>query len=244
MRRVLRVLVLRVPGVLMVLVLGVLVVPSRAAAQEAPKGYVEGIAGVARTVESDSAYAGLAAWRLNHRLHLFGEVGRLRDAIGQDLADRLAVVEAGIVAANQRTFGTEFPVVFEARVPAWYGFGGLRVAGPSAASGRITTYLEGGAGSARLDPQVHLTINGENLDSEVAAITGLGDGTQQLGFLTGGGGGVGVQVCKRIRVEGGYRYMRIFGDAKTNIHRAHVAAGWTFYNSLAELYIHEYQMIS
>lgn len=220
--------VLRVLRVLVLMVLGVLMVPSPAAAQEAPKGYVEGIAGMARTVESDTAYAGLAAWRLNDRLHLIGEVGRLRDAIGQDLADRLALVEAGIVAANQRTFGTEFPVVFEARVPAWYGFGGLRVAGPSAATGRITTYLEGGAGSARLDPQVHLTIDGENLDSEVAAITGLGDGTQQLGFLAGGGGGIGVQVWKRIRVEGGYRYMRIFGDAKSNIHRVHFGGGWSF----------------
>ena len=163
------------------MVLGVLIGALARSGAGSAEGYVEGIAGMARTVESDTAYAGLAAWRLNDRLHLIGEVGRLRDAIGQDLADRLALVEAGIVAANQRTFGTEFPVVFEARVPAWYGFGGLRVAGPSAATGRITTSLEGGAGSARLDPQVHLTIDGENLDSEAAAITGLGDGTQQLG---------------------------------------------------------------
>jgi opacity protein-like surface antigen len=43
-----------------------------------------------------------------------------------------------------------------------------------------------------------------------------------------GGAGAAFLVWKRIRVEGGYRYMRLFGDAKTNINRAHVAAGWTF----------------
>ncbi len=151
-RRVLKVLVL---GVLMVLV-----VPGAVSAQDGPKGHVEGIVGMARSGESDTIYAGLAAWRLNDRLHLFGEVGRMRNAIGQDLNDRLALIEAGIVAANQKSFGAEIPVVFEARVPAWYGFGGVRAAGPSTATGRITTYLEGGAGSARLDPQVHLTVNG------------------------------------------------------------------------------------
>ena len=117
--------------------------------------------------------------------------------------------------------------MFEARVPAWYGFGGLRVVGPSAAAGRFTTYLEGGAGTRAAGPAGPPHDNGEHLDNEVAAITGLGDGPQQLAFLAGGGGGVGVQVWKRIRIEGGYRYMRLFGDAKTNINRVHVGAGWT-----------------
>lgn len=209
-----------------VLLVMVLLLPDAAAAQDAPKGYVEGLAGAARTVETDTAYAGLAAWRLNDRLHLFGEVGRMRNVIGRDLADRLAAVKAGIVADNRRRFGAEFPVVFEPRVPAWYGFGGLRVPGPT--GGRLSTYLEGGAGTARLDPQVHLTVNGETLDSEVAAITGLGEGRQQLEFLAGGGGGVAFQAWKRLRVEGGYRYMRLFGDAKTNINRVHVGGGWSF----------------
>jgi hypothetical protein len=207
-------------------VLITLLVPAIAAAQDAPRGYVEGMIGSARTLESDSAYAGLAAWRITRRFHVIGEVGRLRNAIGSDLTERLVAAEQKIRADNQAAFLSEFPIVFEARVPMWYGFGGVRVEGPSA--GRLSTYLEGGGGAARLDPQVHLTINGEGLDTEAAAITGLGDGRQQLEFLGGGGGGVAVQVWKRFRVEGGYRYMRLFGDAKTNINRVHVAAGWTF----------------
>ena len=221
--------VLRVPKVLRVLVLKVLVVlmvPIIAAAQDRPKGYLVGSVGSAGDVVDDTAYAGLGAWRLNDRFHLFGEVGRMRNAIGTDLADRLAAVKAGIIEANRKTFGTEFPVVFEPLVPTWYGFGGLRVAGPS--RGKLSTFVEGGAGSARLDPQVHLTVNGENLDSEVAVLTGLGDGRQQLEFLAGGGAGMALQVWKRIRIEAGYRYMRIFGDAKTNINRVHIGAGWTF----------------
>jgi opacity protein-like surface antigen len=204
----------------------VLLAPGVVAAQDAPKGFIQGMAGGAHTEETDTAYAGLGAWRINDRVHVFGEVGRMRNTIGPDLRDRLADVEATIRASNTTQFNTAFPVVFEARVPAWYGFGGVRVGGPSA--GKLSTYVEGGAGTARLDPQVHLTVNGENLDSEVAAITGLGEGRQQLEFLAGAGGGVAIQLWRRIRVEGGYRYMRFFGDAKTNINRVHVGAGWTF----------------
>lgn len=207
-------------------VLAILMAPAAAAAQDTPKGYIQGIGGAARAVETDTIYAGLAARRLNDRLDVVGEVGRLRNALGPELRDRLAAIEAGLRASNRAQFGTEFPLVFEPLVPTWYGFGGVRARGPS--SGRFSTYVEGGAGTARLDPQVHLTVNGESLDSEAAALTGLGDGRQQLEFLAGGGAGVAVQAWKRIRIEGGYRFMRLFGDAKTSIHRIHVGAGLTF----------------
>ena len=204
----------------------VLLMPGAAAAQDAPKGYIEGLGGAAHTEEIDTLYAGLGAWRINDRLDVFGEVGRMRNAIGVDLSLRLKAVEAQIRASNTAQFGSTFPVVFEARVPAWYGFGGVRFHGPSA--GRLTTYLEGGAGSARLDPKVFLSVNGENLNAEAAALTGIQEGDQQLEFLAGGGGGVAVQLWRRIRIEGGYRYMRMFGDAKANINTVRAGAGWTF----------------
>lgn len=223
----LKVLVLEVLKVRMVLVvLAVLGGPAVAAAQEAPRGYVQGVVGTAMTEETDSAYAGLGAWRVNRWLDVFGEVGRLRNAINSDLSDRLAAAEAAIRASNQTQFNTAFPVVFEPRVNVWYGLGGVRFHGPS--FGRLSTYAEGGLGGARTEPRVRLTVNGENLDNEAAAIVGFGDGTQQLEILAGAGGGLAVQVWKHIRIEGGYRYMRIFGDAKTNINRVHVGAGWTF----------------
>ena len=212
---------LRVLTVLMVLLL-----PDVAQAQDAPKGYVQGFAGAAHTEEADTVYAGLGAWRINDRLDVFGEAGRMRNVIGVDLSLRLTAVEAQLRASNTAQFGSTFPVVFEARVPAWYGFGGVRVHGPSA--GRVSTFAEGGVGTARLDPQVHLTVNGENLDSEAAALTGLRQGQQQLEFLAGGGGGVAFHVWRRVRIEGGYRYMRFFGDAKANINSVRVGAGWTF----------------
>ena len=209
-----------------VMVLAVLCTPGAVAAQEAPSGYLQGLAGMARTVETDTVYAGLGAWRIGDRLDVFGEVGRMRNVLGPDLRDRLDALEETLLARTRAQFGTSLPIEFEPLVPTWYGFGGLRARGPSA--GRVSTYLEGGAGTARLDPQVHLTVNGENLDTEAAALTGLGDGRQQLEFLAGGGAGVAFQLWKRIRVEGGYRYMRLFGDDQTSINRVHVGAGWTF----------------
>jgi opacity protein-like surface antigen len=219
-QKVLNVRVLKVLSVLMVLAAGT------AGAQDAPRGYLQGTVGVARAVETDSSYAGLGAWRVSDRVHVFGELGRMRNVIDPELDDRLAAIGADIRSRTEAQFGTTFPVEFEARVPAWYGLGGVRVAGPSA--GRLSTFLEGGLGSARLDPQAHLTVNGDRLDDEVAAIAGFGEDTQQLEFLTGLGGGVAVQAWKRLRVEGAYRYMRLYGDAKTNINRFGVSAGWTF----------------
>jgi opacity protein-like surface antigen len=212
--------------VLKIVVMMVVALPAGARAQDAPKGYVQGLVGAAHTEETDTAYAGLGAWRINDRFHIFGEVGRMRNAIGPELSRELAAAEAQIIASNQQQFNTAFPVVFEARVPTWYGLGGVRAHGPS--RGKLTTYVEGGLGTARLDPQVHLTVNGANLDNEAAALTGLDDDPQKLEFIAGGGAGVAVQVWKRIRIEGGYRYMRLFGDDKTNINRVHVGGGWTF----------------
>ena len=213
--------------VLVLAVLVVLVLPARGAAQDDGRGYVVGLAGMARAVESDQNYAGLAAWRLSHRFELFGEIGWMRNVIGQELSDQLKITEAKIRADNARQFGTEFPVEFDARVPAWYGFGGVRFS-PVPSAGKFSAFLEGGVGAARLRPEVHLTVNGDSLDAEAAALTGIDGDTQQVGTLAGGGGGLAVQLWKRIRVEAGYRYMRLFGDAKTNINRVHVGAGVTF----------------
>ena len=154
-------------AVVKVVVMMVLALPAVARAQDAPKGYLQGIVGAAHTEETDSAYAGLGAWRVSGRLHIFGEVGRMRNVIGPELSRQLAEVEAQIIASNMTQFNTTFPVVFDARVPTWYGLGGVRADGPS--RGKLTTYVEGGVGTARLDPQVHITINGENLDNEAAA---------------------------------------------------------------------------
>lgn len=220
-------MVLNVLKVLVLTVLGVLMVPARGAAQDEPRGYIVGVAGTARAVETDQNYSGLGAWRLNHRFELFGEIGWMRNVIGQDLTDQLKITEANIRADNARQFGTEFPVTFEARVPGWYGFGGVRLS-PLLSAGKVSAFLEGGLGTARLRPEVHLTVNGDSLDAEAAALTGIDTDTQQVGLLAGGGAGLGFQPGKRIRIEGGYRYMRLFGDAKTNINRVHIGAGWTF----------------
>lgn len=215
-----------VPVLKALVALTVLMVPRHAGAQEL-RGYITGLAGTTHAVESDQTYAGLGGWRLNERVDLFGEIGWMRNVIGQDLSDQLKATEAKIRADNARQFGSEFPVEFDARVPAWYGFGGVRL-NPLPSTGKVSPFLEGGIGAARLRPQVHLTVNGDSLDAEAAALTGIDGDTQQVGTLAGGGAGLAFQAWKRLRIEGGYRYMRLFGDAKTNINRVHIGAGWTF----------------
>lgn len=85
---------LRGVGGRLLAVLVVLSAPGVAVAQDAPRGYVQGLRGAARTAQTDTAYAGLGAWRINGGFHILSEVGRMRNAIGPELSRRLDAVRA------------------------------------------------------------------------------------------------------------------------------------------------------
>src|SRR5687768_6655709 len=130
------------------------------AAAQTPRGYVQGIGGIASTSVSDSFFGGAAAVRAAGPVDAFAEVGRLRNGIWSALDDEL--VEAGdrIRTQIETLFGTATAIEFDARVPVTYGLAGARLRGPSI--GPLGTYVEAGVGLARLRPEVELTVNGES----------------------------------------------------------------------------------
>jgi opacity protein-like surface antigen len=199
--------------------------PLVAGAQSSERAYVQGIVGAAFAAETDVIYGGSVGVPVANHVELFGEIGRLRNAIGPDLSDRLAASEAAIRASTTAQFGQEFTVDFDARVPTWYGIGGIRYVWP--VRGTLRPYVEAAAGFARLDPEVHLSINSQPLDAEAAGLTGIGPDLQRIESAAAGGAGVSFTFW-RIRVEGGYRYMRIFGDDAVNVHGVHAGVGWRF----------------
>jgi opacity protein-like surface antigen len=195
-----------------------------AAAQDAPRGYVQAIAGAASTTVTDSLVGGGAAFRLSDRIEAFGELGRMRNGIWKALDTELSAAGDAIRSEIEFQFGTDSLVEFEARVPVVYGLGGARLRGPR--FGRLGTHAEAAIGLARLRPEVQLTINGEELGDEAGRLLTLD--AERSEFLSAVGAGVSFTLLRFVRVEGGYRFSRIHGDLPVNVNRVHVGIGYAF----------------
>lgn len=204
--------------------LACLAAPRPTAAQA--RGYVQGFGGVTFATETDGVYGGGVAIAVGRGIDVFGEAGWMRNAISSAASDRVNEVEGGIRTSVAFQFGPSVPVEFRARVPAYYGLGGVRVRGPRA--GRLATYIEGGFGVARLDPQLRLTVNGDSLDREAGTLTGITTRETRDELIASAGAGVSVSPFTRIRLEAGYRYIRIMGDDGVNVSRLHAGIGYVF----------------
>lgn len=122
-----------------------------AAGQTAPRGYVQGMGGIASASASDAFFGGAAAVRAGGPFDAFAEVGRLRNGIWSALDEALNQAGDRIRAEIETLFGTATSIEFDARVPVTYGLAGARLHGPS--RGAFGTYVEAGVGLARLRPR-------------------------------------------------------------------------------------------
>lgn len=204
--------------------LALVCIASSSFAQARDRGYVQGIGGVAATSATDGVFAGAVAVRATNRLHVFGELGHLRNGIWTSLDDELTATGEAITGQIAALFGDGTTAKFEAKVPTWYGLGGARFLGPRL--GAVETYLEGGIGFARLRPEVHLDIGDERLDAEAERLLSLESERSEL--MSAAGAGIAFRVAGPIRVEAGYRFSRIHGDQSFNVNHVHAGLGFAF----------------
>ena len=198
--------------------------PATAMAQTTPHGYVQAIGGIATTSATDAVLAGGVAVRATDRLDVFGELGHLRNGIWTALEDDLDATGQQISAQIAAMFGAGAPVTFEARVPVWYGLGGVRAHGPQ--FGRLATYGEAAIGFARLRPEVRLEVGGERLDAEAGRLLTFEEERSEL--MSALGAGIAFRLFGPVRIEAGYRYSRIYGDRPVNVNRVHAGVGYAF----------------
>lgn len=189
-----------------------------------PGPAVQAVGGLGFGTATDGVYAGAASVPVSRRLRVFGELGLIRDAVSDDLNTELEAQSAAIRSAINATFGTSVPVEYDARVRAWYGMAGLRADLP--ANGRWTPYLEIGGGLARLEPDISLRIAADRIDTALLRLGSVPE--EHSEFLAAAGAGVAFLPFAHIRVEGGYRFTRIFGDDPANLNRVHGAIGFVF----------------
>ena len=201
-----------------------LLLDAPALAQTPDRGYVQGIGGIASAAATDRIFGGTGVVRAAGPVDGFAEIGRLRNGIWPALEDELTAAGDAIRRQIETQFGTSATVSFDARVPVTYGLAGARLRGPMV--GVLGTYVEAGAGLARLRPEVDLEVNGESLNEEAGRLLHLDDERTEL--LTAAGAGVSMTLLRRIRVEGGYRFSRVHGDFAFSSSRIHFGVGYAF----------------
>jgi opacity protein-like surface antigen len=129
-------------------------------------------------------------------------------------------------------------VLGTARVPALYSIGGLRYEVPM--QGRVSPYVMGGLGVARLSPTAHFTYSSGTLPDGTTPATGA-DVTDQLvtaglftapaasnAFMFTLGGGVDVPVAQHWAVDVGYRFSRFNAATPLNAQGATFGLGYRF----------------
>jgi Outer membrane protein beta-barrel domain len=126
-----------------------------------------------------------------------------------------------------------------ARVPAFYSMGGLRWTVPMNA--RLSPYVFGGLGFARLSPTATFTYTSGTLvgatippnagDDVTAQITSLGDFTQppsSTAFMFSLGGGLEAPIAPHLVADVGYRVSRVSADTPVHAQSVTFGVGYRF----------------
>ncbi|MGE5244215.1 MAG: outer membrane beta-barrel protein [Betaproteobacteria bacterium] len=208
------------------------VVAMPAAAQPPPeqRGYVLGFGGATFTEVNSGLFGAAVGVNLGRNVQVFGEIARMQD-IQADFS------RADLTALEDATGGA---LAVSARVPAFYGVGGVRVLMP--ATRNLRPYVLGSAGVAHVMPEPSFVVQGVDVTSTV-----MQEQVFQTSFKTANrpiasaGAGVSVEVVRHVVLDVGYKYSRIFIQQDylqdpasptkhngVNVHRVYVGAGYSF----------------
>ena len=157
---------------------------------------------------------------LTPQLDIIGEFGWMQNVLPTELQND---VDA---AATLITLLTGIPVAIDVKVPAVYGFGGLRGNVPTGS--RVTPFVAGGVGVGRITLDVTAEALGIDISQEVEDELELGD-TSATEFLLAVGGGINITATSNVGFDVGYRYIRIFSDDPSiNTSQVYSAAVFAF----------------
>jgi opacity protein-like surface antigen len=179
----------------------VVAVASEASAQPLYHGHVQGVGGVTFGTERSQIFGGGLAVSINPNVQVIVDIGRMSDVVPRSI--RREIDDA------METLSVEMGVPIRASVGARaiYWTTGLRLAAP--ARGRVTPFAQVTVGSAHVSPRLSFEIDGFDVtptDEELEE-AGLKSGRNPM---LGAGAGVEIAVVRRLAVELGYQFNRIF----------------------------------
>lgn len=197
------------------------------------RGYVTGIGGFAATPETTSGdVLGEAGVRIAPHVLIFGDLGQFHNLQPSDVQPAVDSTTALLSAAQGLS------VTGIGRVPAWYSVGGVRYEIPM--TGRVSPYLLGGIGFARLSPRAQFTYASGTLPDGstpapgtdvTAQIVTAGDFTvppNTTAFMFTLGGGVEVPVTRHWAIDAGYRFSRVAAQSPLSANGATFGFGYRF----------------
>jgi opacity protein-like surface antigen len=168
------------------------------------RGTAAGHVGVTFQSETAAVFGGEFGVAIVPMLHIYGAVGRMQDALPNDIQDFIDLIDDRINAS----------------LPALYVMGGVRAIAPS---GPVRPYVMFGAGFAHLEGKFE--FNGRDVTDEVEEELELELSSNEFAFELGGG--LMIPVGGSAFVDSGYRYTRING-ADINVSRVYGGFGVRF----------------
>ena len=173
--------------------------PAAAGAQN--RGFVGGLGGITFGTETSSVFAAQGGVRIASQLVVFGEVGRMQNVLPGDIQDQIDE----FVRIFEAETGVD--VLLEAKVPAFYGMGGIRWSSDAP----VAPFVEGGMGFANLSIDLHAEIDGVDVSDQADEVIEEDD-LDETKFLVAFGGGINARLAEQVRLDIGYRYTRIFTE--------------------------------
>jgi opacity protein-like surface antigen len=214
----------------LVTIAAVICFPAAALAQT-PRAYVDLSGGFAVTSDTTSGNVlGEAGVRVAPDLFVFGDLGRF-----QNLQPSLFQPAVDATTTTLSTGGLSVTGV--ARVPAWYSMGGLRFVIPTGS--RVSTYLFGGAGFARISQTATFTYTSGTLPGSTPAVgdditsqlVSIGDYVQPApttSMMVAFGGGIEAPVAPHLVLDVGYRVAHVSTDTPINAQSVTFGFGYRF----------------
>jgi opacity protein-like surface antigen len=163
--------------------------------------------------EHAATVAGGVGWDLSEHFALTGDVGYINTVPSQQANDAVNRAAALIVLVS----GLDAIVTLKA--PTFYATGGARFTLGHRQS-RLRPFAEGQAGIARTSFSLDVSGSDPTVvnDAKQAFRSTIGADSATEPAVAAVGG-VDIRMSRHIAAEASYRYLRLLGDAKTNIHQ-------------------------
>jgi hypothetical protein len=171
-------------------------------AQSASPAFVRGSGGVTFMSEPGALFSGTVGVRLTPSLHVIGDVGRLTNILPRTIQHDLDVAARMMGPA----YGASLTI--DGRAPGLYALGGIRVS--RAMRQRAVLFIEAGGGLARGTSRITARASGRDVSREVTAALHIKHSERRGAAAIGGG--VAMPLTRRLGLDLGYRYLRIFTD--------------------------------
>lgn len=191
---------------------------------EPGRWYVEGVAQSAFGNVTSQSYGGEAGVTVLPQLQLFAEGGQTRNVAPSSLGASAQLI-GGFLSETQTA------VAYSAVEPLTFFAGGAKYLIPMA-SRKLQPYVLGGGGVATVKRNVHFTIGGTDVTSNLQQY-GVTLGSDLSGSSTDPllviGGGVAWPAWQHVVVDFQYRYGRVFASGSgINVNRVGVGVGLQF----------------